>query len=179
MARTPCVAAGMSRPGHALQGEAALIATLRACLPVFAEQFRAPWCVIGSAALQLSADRSAQPADLDIACSADDADRLRAHWAAHAATDYLPADAQRFRSHFTRYLHLPMALEVMGGLEVQGAAGWQAMQVGEITWLAVQDMQVPVPSLREQQRILHTFGRDKDLARAARIEALLAEAGHG
>lgn len=169
----------MSGTAHAALDESALIATLRACLPVFARRFQAPWWVIGSGALHLCGAADVLPADLDIACSATDADALRVEWAAHAATTWQPADDQRFRSRFSRYVHLPMAVEVMGGLDVQGADGWQPLQVHETLWLRVQEMQVPVPSLREQQRILHRFGRKKDIARAARIETMLEAARHG
>jgi hypothetical protein len=62
-----------------------------------------------------------------------------------------------------------MPVEVMGGLELMTAAGWRPVQVHDDMGLDVAGHEVRVPTLDEQRRILLAFGREKDLAKAARI----------
>ena len=147
----------------------ALHAGLHHALPELARTFRDPWWIIGSAAMVLAGVADIAPQDIDVLCSRADALRLREAWRGHADADYRPADGTRFRSTFSRFVHLPMPVEVMGGLEVMTAAGWQALVVHEDVCLDIAGDALRIPTLREQRRILLAFGRDKDLAKAARI----------
>lgn len=154
----------------------ALHASLRLALPGLAGTFRDPWWIIGSAALALAGVPDAPPQDIDVLCSAEDAGRLRAAWSAYLDAGHAPQDGARFRSAFSRFAHLPMPLEAMGGLEVRTDAGWQPLQVREDMAIDADGHAVRVPTLGEQRRILHLFGRDKDLARAERIAVFLEHA---
>jgi len=49
------------------------------------------------------------------------------------------------------------------------SAGWQAVRVHVDLHVDIAGCGVRVPTLEEQRRILLSFGRDKDLAKAARI----------
>lgn len=158
--------------------DAALVATLHACVPVFDAHCHAPWCLIGSAALAVSGLGGVAPADVDVLCDREDAERIRAAWAPHMVAAHMPADGDRFRSRFTRYAHLPLPVEVMGGLEVHDATGWVPLDVRGIRRVPVQGVAVPVPTLDEQARILARFGRGKDRARAALIAAFQSSRAH-
>ena len=131
-----------------------------------------PWCVIGSAAaLLLGAEVSV--ADVDVLVSRADADTLKSLWADRHEASHAPAEGDRFRSHFARFRFPGLPVEVMGGLELNGDAGWQPVSPGKLVLAGLQGWAVPVPSLEDQIRIFESFGRDKDRARAAALRALL------
>ena len=149
----------------------ALHAGLHDALPELARTFRDPWWIIGSAAMALAGIPDIVPQDIDVLCSRRDALRLREVWSGHIDGQLQPADEARFRSTFARFTHLPMPLEVMGGLEVMTAIGWQELNVRDDVRIDVGDHAVRIPTREDQRRILLAFGRDKDLAKAARIPA--------
>lgn len=151
-----------------------LLATLAIALPAMAQACRDPWWVIGSAAMRLGGMANVEPADVDLLCSASDAERLIAAWQEHLDIAYKPQDDDRFRSRFARFRHLPMPLEVMGDLQVHAEAGWQPVRVEASQQAWCDGVAVPVPAWQEQIRILHLFGRDKDLAKAGLISSHIA-----
>lgn len=126
-----------------------------------------PWVLIGSAALVLLGAPMGEAADLDIVTSVEGAGRLRAAWAGWLRPDGAKAPDGPFRSDdFARYDTPWGAAEVMGGLRVRN----EPLVIGELA------PGLPIPSAAEQLRILRLFGRPKDLAKAARLEAWLAAA---
>lgn len=129
------------------------------------------WTVIGSAAAKLiGADVSV--ADIDLLVSRHDADALIARWATHRQV-VEPRDSDGlFRSHFARFNFFAWTVEVMGDMELHGEGGWQTVRVADIIDMDLGDISVPVPSLAEQIRLFESFGRAKDLRRAAILRAL-------
>ncbi len=120
----------------------------------------APWMLIGSGALILLGAPQPDAADLDVVTSAQGAGRLRSAWAAWLEAGEPKAPDGPFRSQdFARYASPWGPVEVMGGLRVRGRP---------------LDVSGPIPSATEQLRILRLFGRPKDLAKAAMLEAWLA-----
>lgn len=120
----------------------------------------APWSLIGSGALVLLGVPLADAADLDVVTGVDGARRLRAAWASWLEPGEPKSPDGPFRSQdFARYATPWGPVEVMGGLQVRNRA------------LIVAG---PIPTAEEQLRILRLFGRPKDLAKAARLEAWLA-----
>lgn len=149
----------------------ALYATLVEIVPELHVQCADPWCLIGSAAaLLVGADVSV--ADVDVLVSRDDAERLMALWASRREPAHQPADADRFRSHFARFAFPGVPVEVMGALELDRGQGWERVHPGQLILVGLNGLAVPVPALAEQIRILESFGRDKDLRRAAALRAL-------
>jgi hypothetical protein len=103
---------------------------------------------------------------VDVLASAADARRLIATLGAEPGRS---GGTDLFRSPvFAKVGGLPLPVDVMGGFEVRGREGWAPV------WPAtrVRIGEVFVPELAEQARIYRLFGRPKDLARAARLEAL-------
>ena len=140
-------------------------------VPELRRHCRDAWQVIGSAAARLvGADVSV--ADLDVLTSAEDADRLLDAWSARRESTYEPAGADRFRSRFGRFRFAAMPVEVMGALELDAGQGWRPVLVCEVIAVRIAGMDVPVPSVTEQIHILESFGRPKDLHRAALLRAL-------
>ncbi|HET6432406.1 hypothetical protein [Dyella sp.] len=149
----------------------ALYATLVDVVPELHVHCLDPWCLIGStAALLLGAEVSV--ADVDVLVSREDAGRLIAAWASRREPGHAPIDSDRFRSHFARFAFPGLPVEVMGALELNRGQGWEPVRPGQLTLAGLNGLAVPVPAMAEQIRILESFGRDKDLRRAAALRAL-------
>ncbi|HEY9131904.1 MAG TPA: hypothetical protein VIM98_09130 [Dyella sp.] len=129
------------------------------------------WAVIGSAAVSL-VGAVVSVADIDVLTSVEDADRLASCWRSRSEDNYTPAGAERFRSRFGRFRFSGLPLEVMGGLELFDQGAWQAVQIGERMFVSCGPVQIPVPAIADQIRILECFARPKDLQRAALLRAL-------
>jgi hypothetical protein len=156
-----------------MQIGAALHDAITANVPLLQSHCRDPWVVIGSAACAL-AGGNVEVADLDLLTSTADAQRLIDLWSAQLDASYIPAGADHFRSRFARFQFPGMPLEVMGDLQWRDADGWHAVRVNHIVHVSIEDIAVPIPSRTEQIRILESFGRPKDLARAELLRALSA-----
>lgn len=124
-----------------------------------------PWTVIGSGALILLGLPLETASDLDFVTTVEGAQQLRMFWGSWlgAADAKLPDGP--FRSEdFARYDTPWGPVEVMGGLRVRG----------EPLVIGARCADRPIPSGPEQLRILRLFGRPKDLAKAAQLEAWLS-----
>jgi hypothetical protein len=145
--------------------------TLQEALPDLQRLCTDPWVLIGSAAARL-AGADVDVADIDVLTSAGDADRLAGHWQARRESHFEPAGAERFRSRFARFRFAGLPLEVMGGLQLHDTREWVPVLAGETMLVIFGGMQIPVPTIAEQIRILESFGRPKDLQRAVLLRAL-------
>ena len=149
----------------------ALYATLAEIVPELHVHCSAPWCLIGSAAaLLLGAEVSV--ADVDVLTSRADADTLMTLWAERREPVSALADGQLFRSHFARFRFPGAAVEVMGALELNTEDGWQAVYPGRLVLAGLNGLAVPVPCVDDQVRLFESFGREKDLRRAALLRQL-------
>jgi hypothetical protein len=149
----------------------ALHQAIVASVPLLHEYCRDAWVVIGSAAAAL-AGAKVEVADLDVLTTVNDAERLIALWRERLDPSYAPAAGDRFRSRFARF-HFPgMPVEVMGGLELHEAHGWQPVRVNQVVQVSCAGVQVPTPTVTEQICILERFGRPKDQQRAELLRAL-------
>lgn len=148
----------------------ALYATLAEIVPELHVHCLDPWCVIGSAAALL-AGAEVSVADVDVLTSRDDAERLMVLWAERRESSHEPAGADRFRSHFARFRFPGLPVEVMGGLELDQGNGWEPVSAGRLVLAGLNGLAVPMPSVDDQIRILESFGREKDLARAKSLRA--------
>ena len=130
------------------------------------------WAVIGSAAAKLvGADVSV--ADIDLLVSGRDADLLTVRWATRRQRVDPDAEDRLFRSHFARYAFASWQVEVMGDLELRTGHGWQPVRVVDTVNIDLGDVGVSVPSRAEQLRLLDSFGRPKDVRRAAILRELV------
>jgi hypothetical protein len=153
---------------------AALREVLAAAVPDLHRLCRDPWVLIGSAAARLAGAEVAV-ADLDVLTSVRDAEALIGHWQARRDDTYVPPGEERFRSCFARFRFPGLPVEVMGGLELCGERGWEPVRVDRIVTLDAGGFAVPIPAVMEQIRVLESFGRPKDLQRAALLKRLSEE----
>lgn len=144
-----------------------LRAGLVAAASAAASHARDPWWVIGSAAVALHGAEAGHVADIDLLTSRRDARTLLA--AAGARPD-AERDRSRFRSVYGRWrAHEGLAIEVMGGLEVNTSAGWRLVRPSTRVPVRCGTAMVFVPGRDDLTAILRLFGREKDLARAAAL----------
>ncbi|WP_426702638.1 hypothetical protein ACPPVV_06460 [Rhodanobacter sp. Col0626] len=153
---------------------AALREVLAAAVPDLHRHCRDSWTLIGSAAACL-AGAEVVVADLDVLTSVRDAQTLAGHWRGRRDDTFVPPGEERFRSHFARFLFPGLPVEVMGGLELHGERGWQPVRIDAIVTVDVAGLAVLVPTVAEQIRVLESFGRPKDLQRAALLKRLGGE----
>lgn len=150
---------------------AAMRDVLVAAVPDLHRCCRDPWTLIGSAAAWL-AGAAVTVADLDVLTSARDAQALAERWHDRRDDTHVPADDERFRSRFARFRFPGLPVEVMGGLELHGADGWEPVRIDAIVTVAVGGLAVPIPAVAEQLRVLESFGRPKDLQRVVQLKRL-------
>lgn len=146
---------------------ASLRHALAACIPDLYRCCRDRWVVIGSAATYLAGETLAVQ-DLDVLTSTRDAEALIQYWHARLVATDKAADAGRFRSRYACFA-FELPVEIMGDLQVHDGRRWQPLQVDDIVTARIDGLEIPVPSIAEQIRILRLFGRDKDLQRATRL----------
>jgi hypothetical protein len=150
-------------------------ASLRAQLAWLATEMDAcctdRWVLIGSAAAWL-VGANVDIADIDLLTSERDAVVLMERWSDTLEPAMRRAGDDLFRSRFARFGFSPLAVEVMGDLELHDVRGWQRVRVNDIATIAVDGAKVPVPAIQAQIGLLESFGRDKDLRRAAILRAM-------
>ncbi|MCR5875346.1 hypothetical protein LRS10_14845 [Phenylobacterium sp. J426] len=134
----------------------------------------APWTIIGSGALMILGLPLDDCPDLDVLTTAGGAERLELLWQAWRERGYTPEPEAAFRSRFSRYSAPEGAIEVMGDLQLRTGAGWTPVEIRVTERRRFAGVDLPLPTAAEQLRILREFGRPKDLAKAARLEAWLA-----
>jgi hypothetical protein len=147
---------------------------LAAVVPDLQRHCRDPWALIGSAAARL-AGADVGVADVDVLTSVRDAETLIGRWQVRQDQTWMPSAAERFRSRFARFLFSGLPVEVMGGLELCGERGWEPVRIGEVVTRDVAGFAIPIPAVAEQIRILESFGRPKDVQRAALLRRLSEE----
>ncbi|USI72751.1 hypothetical protein [Sphingomonas morindae] len=133
---------------------------------------RAPWWVIGSAAVALHGADPGAIADIDILLDPDDAARLLppAGIALAAGT----ADGLFRSALFGRWTEAPLPVEFMAGLAVRTGTGWHPVRLDPPVRIALGNTELPLPGRAALHALLRLFGRPKDHRRAA---ALAATAG--
>ncbi|MGH6997918.1 MAG: hypothetical protein ACREEO_06970 [Phenylobacterium sp.] len=147
---------------------------LAAALDVVAEacaDLADPWWVFGSAGMALVGVPGLTPPDVDLIVSERDARRLLERW------DTVPLEAAAsplFRSAiFAKAQVAALPIEIMAGFEAFSDGAWAPVVPATRRAIAWKDRRLFTPSAAEQAAICRRFGRPKDLARVALLEALI------
>jgi hypothetical protein len=128
------------------------------------------WWVIGSAAARLHGVKTSV-ADVDVLLSRRDAHAVMSAWPAEVA---LGTPSNYFRSSiFARLSGAALPIELMAGLEVCASDRWIAVMPRTREEIGA----VYVPEAEELAAIFTLFGREKDVARAAAVRAVLCATG--
>jgi hypothetical protein len=108
--------------------------------------------------------------DIDLLVSDTDAEILKKLWHDRKRENFKPVGSDLFRSNFSRYDFDEIDIEVMGDLQVCKKGQWIPLMVEEYKTIPLGACSFRVPTLKEQHRIFHFFGREKDLQKAKMIE---------
>jgi hypothetical protein len=146
--------------------EAALAETLRLIVPRL-DASGCRWTVIASAAVAIHTGNAEGVGDVDVLLDEPGAEAVFAALglplAAGAGTD-------RFRSRLFGTWHgAPMAVELFAGFELCRDGVWQDVRVEDCKEVRFGTIRAVVPAVDELRDMLRSFGRDKDLARAAML----------
>jgi hypothetical protein len=131
-----------------------------------------PWWIIGSTALVLTGLDNLEPDDIDVVASGD---CLRRALASAGVDEMAPRPHPRFHSSPYQRIEWQGAapIELMGDLRVKTPV--EAVRIvfeSRISVLAGRS-ELFIPSAAEQIALLNLFGREKDLAKAARLRAFV------
>lgn len=128
-----------------------------------------PWWIIGSAAVVLHGGAMTKVRDVDLMMSARDADEFLDRVGGSRVEASM---SSLFRSAvFGTWTDPPVPVEVFGGFELSVRGTWQAVILNSREPIRVGESRVFVPSRADLVRLLHSFGRDKDLKRARLLQA--------
>ncbi len=126
-----------------------------------------PWWVIGSTAVALHGGDPGTIADVDVITSRRDLDRL---YEKLPLTDDPDTTKDFFRSErFGRWSEPVLDVEFMTGLEVRVDGVWHKVEPRTRQAFDVGGATVYVPEREELIAMLHQFGRERDLRRAATL----------
>lgn len=127
-----------------------------------------PWWIIGSAAVVLHGAET-EVADIDLLLSVRDALALLEQ---PGCRRLRPEPSPLFRSAlFARWDGAGLPIELMAGLEVSRDGAWVPVQPRTRVAVRAAGTALHVPDRAELGAILGLFGRPKDLARKALLEA--------
>lgn len=121
--------------------------------------------IIGSAALVLTGIDIKNIPDIDILTSDRNANYLKEIWKDKLVENHITKRDDLFSSNFAHYNFEALDIEVMGNLKIQNNNKWEPLIIQDYVIISDGEMQIKVPTLQEQERILKLFGREKDLVK--------------
>ena len=146
---------------------------LAATLDVVAEgcsDLADPWWVFGSAGMALVGVPGLSPPDVDLIVSERDARTLLERWSAKPLE---AAASPLFRSRIFAKAHVAaLPIEIMAGFEAFSDGAWAPVVPATRQALDWNGQRLFTPSAAEHAAICRRFGRPKDLARVALLDAL-------
>lgn len=129
-----------------------------------------PWWVFGSAGMALVGVPGLTPPDVDLIVTPRDAVTLLKRWDAEPLTG---APSPLFRSQiFAKAQVTALPIEIMAGFEAFSDGQWSPVIPSTREEIAWNGRRLFTPVAAEQAAICRRFGRPKDLARVALLEAL-------
>lgn len=129
--------------------------------------------IIGASAMILSGIDIQHTEDVDILTSTSKAHIIYNHWKDNVVDNYIPPRSDLFKSVFNRYRFSFMDIEVQGDLKVFVENAWIPLVINDYFLYQLGDLEIKIPTLQEQRKILTLFGRDKDMQRVKLIDKYL------
>ncbi|WP_022678425.1 hypothetical protein [Novosphingobium sp. B-7] len=151
--------------------EQALVASLKVVAHVM-ENAQDPWWIIASAAVALHGADPGPVGDVDVLLSLSDARRIIPTLGLALQSGSHHAE---YRSTiFATWGEPPLPVELMAGFHHCQDGHWRAIVPATRQRIALDSKTLFIPDRTELGNLLQSFGRPKDLARAARLAALSA-----
>lgn len=121
--------------------------------------------IIGSSAIILSGIDVGITHDIDILTNTYHSNVLRAEWNDKLVKDPPMKESNLFESDFACFQFSEMQIEVLGDLKVFKGDRWVHLDVNDYNIFKLNGLEIKIPTLTEQIRILNLFGRKKDMNR--------------
>lgn len=121
--------------------------------------------IIGSSAIILSGIDVGITHDIDILTNSYHSNVLRAAWNDKLVKDPPMKESGLFESDFACFQFSEMQIEVLGDLKVFKGDRWVHLDVNDYDIFNLNGLEIKIPTLTEQIRILNLFGRKKDMNR--------------
>ncbi len=134
------------------------------------------WVLVGSTSLALQGVEI-QPKDIDLLTDEEGAYRIGELLREYEIEPVKFRESRLFKSFFGEYKILGVEVEVMGNLEERLRDRWLSLsgRLRTKRWVKVNEMKVPVSSLREQLKVYEKLGREKDVFRAKKIREAIVK----
>ena len=129
--------------------------------------------IIGAAGLILSDLEIGETQDIDILTSSRDSDKLQQLYKNILEEHPITKENNLFKSNFARLKHPIMDIEVMGDLKVMSNGNWLPVEINQYRIVPINNLNIKIPTIKEQVKLLKLFGRETDLKRIETIQTLL------
>lgn len=129
--------------------------------------------IIGAAGLILSDLEIGETQDIDILTSSRDSDKLQQLYKNILEEHPITKENNLFKSNFARLKHPIMDIEVMGDLKVMSNGNWLPVEINQYRIVPINNLNIKIPTIKEQVKLLKLFGREKDFKRIKTIQNLL------
>lgn len=129
--------------------------------------------IIGAAGLILSDLEIGETQDIDILTSSRDSDKLQQLYKNILEEHPITKEDNLFKSNFARLKHPIMDIEVMGDLKVMSNGNWLPVEINQYRIVPINNLNIKIPTIKEQVKLLKLFGREKDFKRIKTIQNLL------
>ena len=128
------------------------------------------FCIIGASAIILSDIDIGITHDIDILTTSSNADTLKKVWKDRMEYNPILKESELFKSNFARFNFEELDIEVLGDLQVYKNNNWVPLKIEKYESIPYYDLNIRIPSLSEQIRILTFFGREKEMKRINLIQ---------
>lgn len=121
--------------------------------------------IIGSSAIILSGIDIGVTHDIDILTNSHNPDILRSEWYDKLVKNPTMKESELFKSNFACFQFPEMQIEIQGELKVFKDNHWVHLEINDYNILKLNELEIKIPTLAEQIRVLNLFGRNKDMQR--------------
>lgn len=132
------------------------------------------WYIFSGAALILSGFEIGRTHDIDIMTSVEGTEQFR-RALGHCLVKPEPKNNDLFRSNLLLFRPEGLEIEVAGDLHIKKGEEWHKVEIMHFDVLQVAGLDIRIPTIDEQCRLLELFGRPKDLRRLEYVKQTLKD----
>lgn len=125
--------------------------------------------IIGSSAMILSGIDVGTTNDIDILTTSRNSSISQRVWSDRLIEKPEIKESNLFKSDLACFQFPEMQIEVIGDLKVFKDNDWVSLKINDYNLFTLNNIEIKIPTLTEQIRILNLFGRSKDMKRISII----------